>query len=150
LIWIPRNDDDPHTPCTNVKAIVANAMPFRKRTGSPQRAQLPLPSVRKLFCPQGYPDKVRVRERGNKIGTSSWTVPSRVVSKVQTLTRSFRYRHVEDGCSKRPEVKKSSTRSRRPAARHSASSSSLYVSQSQSQPPEQPYASGLRYPMKYN
>jgi hypothetical protein len=66
---------------SNVEAIVANAI--NVLTGPLEGAQLPLPSVRKLLRPQGYPDKVRVRERGrnSRLGTTSsgWTVPSRVL-----------------------------------------------------------------------
>jgi hypothetical protein len=73
----------------NVKAIVANAINVSQRTGPPEGAQLPLPSVRQLLRPQGYPDKVRVRERepNSRLGTSgSWTVPSLVCSGIRTLT----------------------------------------------------------------
>ncbi|KAM0716854.1 hypothetical protein Q7P37_006706 [Cladosporium fusiforme] len=55
-----------------------------------------------------------------------------------TLTR-----HVEEGCSKRPEVRKSSSKSRRPSARRARSSSYMVNSPS-------PARSPLRYPMRPN
>lgn len=61
----------PNAPCQNVKAIVANAIPFRKRTGPLEGAQLPLPSVRELLCPQGYPDKVSSARGDLEIGSTA-------------------------------------------------------------------------------